>query len=326
MLVVTPNLTFDVTVRLPALIPGAVVRASATVTTGGGKGVNVVRAANARGVGGTRLLGFLPTDDGDRLTELLADEGVDLLGVPAAGAVRVCSIFLEDTGRTTVVNGRGPQISGDQWAALRDAVDTALQPGELLVCSGSLPPGVPADGYAQLVALAHAKNSPAVVDAAPEPLAAALAHHPDLVCPNLSEAEGLLHGRVDEQVDEAGDDIAERAAAAAAALHHAGAVRAVVTAGSAGAALATADGRWWLSAPQVTVVSPIGAGDSFVGGAAQALAAGRPDLDMVIQGMATASASVEQQLAGGVDPERAAALAALITVHRLEAVSARSGE
>ncbi|WP_051266105.1 1-phosphofructokinase family hexose kinase [Nakamurella lactea] len=317
MLVVTPNLTFDVTVRLPALIPGAVVRASETVTTGGGKGVNVVRASTARGLRGTRLLGFLPADDGDRLATVLAGESVELVGVPATGAVRVCTIFLEDDGRTTVVNGRGPQITGEQWDAFLAAVTNELRAGEVLVCSGSLPPGVPVDGYGRLVELAHAKGSPAVVDAAPAALEAALPYRPDLVCPNLSEAEGLLHGRVDEQVHESGDDLPERAAAAAAALHERGAVRAVVTAGAAGAALATADGRWWLTAPPVEVVSPIGAGDSFVGGAAPALAAGRADLDIVIDGMATASASVEQLLAGGVDPARVPAIAALITVQRL---------
>lgn len=319
MLVVTPNLAFDVTVRLPALVPGAVVRASQTQTTGGGKGVNVVRASTALGLTGCRLLGFLPTLDGDRLTGLLAGEGIDLIGIPADGAVRVCTILLEDDGRTTVVNGAGPQISGTQWSALRTAVDDNLRPGELLACSGSLPPGVPDEGYAQLIELAHAKGSAVVVDAAPAALAATLASAPDLVCPNLSEAEGLLHGRIDEQVLESGDDVPDRAVAAAVALHERGAIRAVVTAGSAGAALATADGRWWLTAPRVTAVSPIGAGDSFVGGAARALAAGRADIDLVIEGMATASASVEQQLAGGVDPARVPELAGQITVHPLAA-------
>lgn len=314
VLVVTPNLTFDVTVRLPALVPGAVLRATGTDTTGGGKGVNVVRSSTARGTRGTRLLGFLPEDDGDRLTALLAGESIDLIGVPAPGAVRVCTIFLEDDGRTTVVNGRGPQISADQWRRFVDTVDRSLLAGEVLVCSGSLPPGVPVDGYAQLVEVAHAKGSPAVIDAAPAALAEVLPKRPDLVCPNLSEAEGLLFGRSDEQVHETGDDIVHRALHAAEELRQLGAGRAVVTAGSAGAALVTQDGSWWLTAPQVEVVSPIGAGDSFVGGAAPALAAGATDLNIVIRGMATASASVEQQLAGGVDPDRADALGSLIAV------------
>lgn len=325
MLVVTPNLCFDVTVLLPALVPGSVMRASRTDTTAGGKGINVVRSSSANAVTGTRLLGFLPLDDAHRLQELAAGEGIDLAGVPADGAVRVCTIFLEQSGRTSVVNGRGPEISPAQWSAFVDAVTGRLQPGEVLVCSGSLPPGVPVGGYAQLVAAAHAQGSPAVVDAAPAALVEALAERPDLVSPNLSEAEGLLFGRVDEQVHETGDDIPQRAAAAARELHARGAVRAVVTAGAAGAALATDDGTWWLTAPAVEVVSPIGAGDSFVGGAAPLVEAAGPagstattDIALVVTGMATASASCEQQLAGGVDPARVHALAGQITVEVLD--------
>lgn len=316
MLVVTPNLCFDVTVRLPALVPGAVLRATQTTTSAGGKGVNVVRSSRATGTTGTRLVGFLPQNDGARLTDLLRREGTEILGVDADGDVRVATIFLEQDGRTTVVNGRGPEISAHQWQALLDTVAAALRPGETLVCSGSLPPGVAADGYAQLVALAHERGCPAVVDAAPAPLEAALAQRPDLISPNLSEAEGLLDGSTSEQVDETGDDIPERAVRAANELHRRGAVRAVVTAGSSGAALATADGIWWFTSPRAVVVSPIGAGDSFVGGAAPLLenSNGSDDGALVVRGMATASASCEQELAGGVDPVRVPELAAQITV------------
>ena len=57
MLVITPNLTFDVTVALADLVPGTVSRADSTVTSAGGKGVNVVRAATALGGTEIRLLG-----------------------------------------------------------------------------------------------------------------------------------------------------------------------------------------------------------------------------------------------------------------------------
>jgi fructose-1-phosphate kinase PfkB-like protein len=60
----------------------------------------------------------------------------------------------------------------------------------------------------------------------------------------------------------------------------------------------------------VRVVNPIGAGDSFVGGLVQALGAGRSPTDAMTFAVATATASVEQELAGGVDPERAGQLAA----------------
>jgi fructose-1-phosphate kinase PfkB-like protein len=118
----------------------------------------------------------------------------------------------------------------------------------------------------------------------------------------------LLYGRVDEQVDEVGDDIPERAIAAARELHAAGANLAVVTAGGAGAGFADAVGGGWIPSPHVTVVNPIGAGDAFAGAAAAALRAGLLGADVVRHGMAAASASCEQELAGTLDPARAAEL------------------
>lgn len=310
MLVVTPNLCFDVTVKLPLFTPGAVARATSTVTTAGGKGVNVMRTAAALGAQRSRLIGFTPDDDAARLRALLADDAIEVIGVQTAGQVRIATILLEDSGRASVINGRGPDIDERGWRLLLEAVGHSLVRGEVLVCSGSLPPGVPTDGYAQLVRLAHNAGCVAVVDAAPAALAAALTHHPDLVSPNLSEAEGLLLGRTEELVDERTPDVQQRAVAASRALHAAGAVRAVVTAGDAGAALTTADGTWWSPAPTVHLASPIGAGDSFVAGAVVAMAAGRSDLDVLLAGIATAAASCESDKAGDVDPARVAQLLA----------------
>jgi sugar/nucleoside kinase (ribokinase family) len=63
-------------------------------------------------------------------------------------------------------------------------------------------------------------------------------------------------------------------------------------------------------APLVTVVSPIGAGDSLVGGLVHALEAGQDWPAAVRYAIAVASASCEQDLAGGIDVARVAALLA----------------
>jgi 1-phosphofructokinase family hexose kinase len=313
MLIATPNPCLDITVRLAALVPGTVSRATRTLTTAGGKGVNVARAAAALGETGLRFAAFLPSGDGARYAELLAAEGTPLLPVEVDGVTRVATIFLEDSGRVTVVNGRGPEIDENSWQRFRDLVVDALRPGDVLVCSGSLPPGVPVDGYGQLTRIAHRAGCRAVVDASPAVLAAALPAGPDVVSPNLAEAEGLLYGRADEQVDEVGDDIPERAIAAARELHAAGAELAVVTAGGTGAGFADAAGGGWIPSPQVSVVNPIGAGDAFAAAAAGAVGRGLTGVDVVRYAMAAASASCEQELAGWLNAGRAADLLVVIT-------------
>ena len=307
MLIATPNLCLDITVRLPRLEPGAVARATATDTSAGGKGVNAARAATLLGDTAT-VTGLLADRDGYRFEQLLAAEHIPFRPVAVAGVLRVATILLEDDGRVTVVNGRGPEVDTATWRAFTTQLSALVPEVGVLVCSGSLPPGVPLEGYRQLVDIGHRAGVPVLVDAAPQVLARALAARPDLVSPNLSEAEGLLLGRSDEQVDERGDDIDRRAVQASRRLHRSGARRAVVTAGAAGAALTTGSGSWWLPSPRVAVVNPIGAGDSFAAGAAQALARGATDLDVVRRGMAAASASCETATAGRLDPARAEAL------------------
>jgi len=306
VLIATPNLTVDRTVRLPELRPGSVLRPERAVVTGGGKGVNVARAAAAFGCRST-LVGFVAAVDAPVLERLFAVEPLELAGVPVPGEARIATIYLEHSGRVTVLNEPGPQISADDWDRYEGRIAAELATGrhQTLVCSGSLPPGVPDDGYGRLVAIGHAAGVRVVVDAARGALAGTLAAGPDLVTPNLAEADGVLSGQEHEPVDETGPGTARLACAAVRALCQRGARSAAVTAGAAGTAFGDAAGVHWVPTVAVRVVNPIGAGDSFVGGLVHALESGRTPLDSVTFAVATATASVEQELAGGIDPDRA---------------------
>jgi len=266
--------------------------------------------------------------------------------------VRQAIIMLEErVNRITVLNEPGTQIPPAVWADYRDTVRARLAGERLLVCMGSLPPGAPPNGYGQLVELARAAGAISVVDCAPGTLAASLAHGPDLVTPNLEEAEAALAGDIGDvlhasDVLHGGDeDIPERAARAARELCARGARRAAVTAGSRGVAFAdgttdgtsdgtangTSDGAseglevHWVPAVPVDVVSAVGAGDSFVAGLAleliglETLSTVHPPtteqwLDALYRATATAAASCEQVRAGGVDPARVAELLELVRV------------
>jgi 1-phosphofructokinase family hexose kinase len=306
-----PNLTLDRTLRIAELRPGEVLRFDEAVVTPGGKGVNVARLARSLGASAV-LVGFVPGRTGAAAAAMLGDEGVVLRGVEVGGEIRSAAIVLEAGGRVTVMNEPGPALAAGDWSRFERVVADAL-PGagvRVLACSGSLPPGAPADAYGRLVALARSRGVVSVVDVAGPQLAGALAAGPDVVTPNLAEAEGVLHGRADETV-EAGDAavVRARALAAARALVERGAARAVVTAAAAGAAMAGVDGERWLPAPAVSAVrNPIGAGDALVGGLAVALERGSAFAEAVEFGVACGAASVETDTAGVVVTERVAEL------------------
>jgi len=311
VLIATPNTTVDRTIRLPELRPGEVLRPARALVTAGGKGLNVSRAAAALGRRAT-LVGLRPVVDGALLDRLFAAEPLDLVDVDVAGDTRVSTIYIEDSGRVTVLNEPGPQLTAADWQRYEQAVAAELASGrhKSLVCSGSLPPGAPDDAYGRLVDVGHRAGVRVVVDAARTALSAALAAGPDVVTPNLAEAAGVLTGQTDEAVSEAGPDVAERACEAVIALCTRGARAAAVTAGASGVAYGEADDVVWVPTVPVVVANPIGAGDSFVAGLVHALEDGRSGRDAVIYAVAVATASVEQDLAGGVDPDRATQLEA----------------
>ena len=310
MLIAGPNLTIDRTAALAQLRPGEVLRFERVVVTPGGKGLNVARAARALGHPAL-LVSLLPGHTGRAAAALIAEEGIELSGVPCGGELRSTTIVQERGGRTTVLNEPGPRVEDRRWADYENALRGRLTSRSVLVCSGSVPPGAPADAYGRLTEIAHAAGARSIVDAAGETLLRALDAAPDLVTPNLAEAEGSLGlGPGDASVQTAAG-ARPRAVAAAEALLRQGARAAVVTADAAGAAVASDAQVEWIPAPRVAEVrNPIGAGDVLLAGLAGALERGDGLSGAARAGVAAAAASVENPTAGELDPDRARALAA----------------
>jgi 1-phosphofructokinase family hexose kinase len=307
MLIAGPNLTTDRTVTIDELRPGEVLRFATATITPGGKGVNVARVARAMGFPAV-LVAIVTGPTGRVVVELLGDEGIDVVPVQTSGEIRAATIVLERSGRVTVLNEPGPAVSEEDWERYQRTVDANLSGNRFLVCIGSLPPGVPSDGCARLVRLARSRNVRALVDATGLQLAAALEVEPDMVTPNLSEAEGVLLGTEKLPVEDGSSEVRPRALEAASELVARGAGTAVVTAGSAGIAVATRSERRWVEAARVVVRNPIGAGDSLVAGLVGTLERGESLHRAVLIGVAAAAASVETNVAGVVGPERVQAI------------------
>ncbi len=273
MLIAGPNLTIDRTSSLAELRPGEVLRLADVVVTPGGKGLNVARAALVLGAPAT-LVGFIPGHTGRAAAALIAEEGVTLHGVPVSGEIRSTSIVLEPD-RATVLNEPGPALAEGSWAALEAVISGALADHGVLVCSGSLPPGAPEDGYALLTALARgagrrSRGRRRRIGARRRAARFARRRRPEprggrggVVRPDR-RGGGCRAGRP-----------AARAPGRCASWSARGAQAAVVTAAAAGrrGGLARRAGLG-LDAPRVRVVNPIGAGDVFTAVLAAALERG----------------------------------------------------
>lgn len=115
--------------------------------------------------------------------------------MPIAGPVRTNLAITESDGTTTKLNERGAVVDADALEALTRCVLAKAQDASWVVLSGSLPPGLPLDWYAQVVSLLAPLDCRVAVDTSEAPLAALAAAFevaaPDLIKPNAEELADL---------------------------------------------------------------------------------------------------------------------------------------
>lgn len=259
----TANPSTDRTVTLTSpLERGAVLRAASMTSQAGGKGVNISRAAVAAGVPTVAVLPAEP--DGPFVAELRA-AGIECRPQEPAGPVRANLTITEPDGTTTKINNPGAAVDRRHLDLLARAVTELAAEAGWVVLAGSLPPGAPADWYAELVRSLGSTGARVAVDTSEAPLAALAAAlpgaAPDLMKPNAEEL-ATITGTDPRGIE--GDPGAAAEAARGLIAQGVGAV--LVTLGAAGAVLVTADGAWHAPAPPTTVVSTVGAGDSSLFG------------------------------------------------------------
>lgn len=302
IITVTPNPSLDRTVTLSSpLTRGAVQRVDSVTVEPGGKGINVARALTLADVA---VEAVLPAADSDPLLSGLRAISVPFTGVPMAGPVRTNLAITESDGTTTKLNERGAVVDADALEALTRCVLTKAQGASWVVLSGSLPPGVPLDWYAQVVSLLAPLDCRVAVDTSEAPLAALAAAFevaaPDLIKPNAEELADLAGlPAADLEVAAAqGDTSGVVAAARQLVSRGVGAV--LATLGAAGAVLVDGSGAWLATPPPIVPRSTVGAGDSSLAGYLRAVVAGA-DAPQRLQ-MAVAYGSAAAALPGSALP------------------------
>ena len=320
---VTPNPSIDRTVTLGGpLTRGAVHRVTSVTSEPGGKGVNVARALSLAGLD---ALALLPAAESDPIVAALHAVGVDFRCVPVTGAVRTNLAITETDGTTTKLNEPGAHLDAVALSALTQAVRDAAQRASWVVLSGSLPPGVPDDWYAQVVAMLSTFPCRVAVDTSERPLAALAAAFgtaaPDLIKPNAEELASLVGASAEylENAAAAGDP--EPVVTAAKRLLDDGVGAVLVTLGAAGAVLVDSVGSWMATPPPITPRSTVGAGDSSLAGYLRADVAGAEPPQRLQ--MAVAYGSSAAALPGSALPTPAQLELNAVRVHALAPTSTR---
>lgn len=281
-IVVVGSLNMDLVVRAERLPKAGETLAGESFTTvPGGKGANQAVAAARLGAQ-VAMIGCVGDDAyGVQLRQSLAAEGIDCQAVSISAET--------SSGVALIVVGAASQnaivvVAGSNGQLLPESVqrfDTLLQAAELIICQLE----VPALTVLHTLERGHALGKVVILN--PVPVAGPLPSNwlalADYLIPNESEAAALTGLPVTSR---------ETAEGAALKLLALGAGKVIITLGGEGAVFADVQGVEHFPAPNVQPVDTTAAGDTFVGGFAAALLAGRGEREAIAFGQRAAALSV----------------------------------
>ena len=312
ILTVTLNAAIDRTLAVPNFHVGRRHRAVEQAAVAGGKGVNVARALKTLGRP-VLATGTAGGGTGGRIIELLDEEGITNDFVRIQEESRMSTAVIDPTdGVTTEVNERGPALSAGERERVVERVLYLAQGAQIVVLCGSLPRGLPVELYGELIEELKKFGVTTVLDTEGEPLRVGTRAMPDLVTPNLTEAEELVG-------HEFADD--EDRLAAVRAIVEMGARDAVITYEAGCVALVGGDSAE-RAAYRITVeprepVSPVGAGDAFLAGYVAGLYENRTPEECLRYATACGAESVRHVGAGVIDPREVERLLPEVAVERI---------
>ncbi len=311
IITVTLNAAIDKSLSVPNFRLGRRHRTVEQRTMAGGKGVNIARALKALGqpVIATGMAGGAT---GTHIVEELTAEAILNDFVRIRDESRTNTSVLDPTsGEQTEINERGPTVTEQEVELFRDKLLYLARGAAIVVLAGSLPRGVDVDLYATLIRELQKAGVTTVIDTDGEPLDHAVRAEPDVVSPNVLEAEELVGHEF------AGEE--ERLMA----------VREIAELGPREALMTMADGcvahvlvkdKPCLRRVRIEPREPLarrGSGDAFLAGYVAARYEGRPPDQCLRFAVACGAESTGRLGAGLIDPTQARRLMGEVEVEEV---------
>ncbi|MBK9533448.1 MAG: hexose kinase [Chitinophagaceae bacterium] len=282
IITITFSPCIDKSTSIPELIPEKKLRCAVPKLEPGGGGINVARAIQK--LGGSAVAIF-PSGGytGKFFNHLMEKDNVPSIIIETGNETRENIIVLDDSTNNQYRFGMpGTRLTETEWQQCLQAVE-AIKNAEFIIASGSLPPGVPLNIYAQLAKIAKNNHAKFIVDTSGEALQHAADEGVFMLKPNLGELSSLA-GKTELQPDDIKDIAMGMIAAGKCEVM-------AISMGAAGAMLVTRDMHAIIKPPPAERKSTVGAGDSMVGGIVFYLSQGKSLLEAVQYGVACGTAA-----------------------------------
>jgi len=255
VITVTMNPSIDKTVVLDKLVPNGLNRAKSTRLDPGGKGINVGRVLQSFGVDVT-ITGLIAGSQGESLLAHLNANGLNCDFLKIEGETRTnLKIIDGSVNKVTEINEQGFYVQPEQISIFLEKLESLSDQAEIVILSGSLPPGVPVDFYANCTKIAKKKGAKVLLDSDGATLAEGLKALPYAVKPNLRELGAVFHEEFsnNRQVAEAAKKLVDQ-----------GIEIVIASMGPDGAVFANRDEIYKADSWNIPVKSTVGAGDAMV--------------------------------------------------------------
>ncbi len=250
------NPCFDKTVEVDSLQSGEVNRIRKARVDLGGKGINVAVVAKRLGLD-VQCIGTMGENGATELSAMMDREGLNHHFLKVPGSIRTnMKICNNNGGAVTELNEPGAEVTPEALERFFAMAVDATVDSDIVVITGSIPPGCPVGTYRDL--MLALKDKKCILDTEGEELElGAKGAHPFLIKPNLHEMEATL-----------GIELRTMRAIRDAALLfiQLGVEHAVVSMGAMGAMYVSRDKTLFAPALRVETRSTVGAGDAMIGG------------------------------------------------------------
>ena len=304
---VTLNPAVDKTCTLTSLRPGTVNRMESVRNLAGGKGINVTKVLRQYDYP-VCALGFLGGYTGKFIEEYVESIGAECCFTHIGGETRTSTNILAQDGYVTELLEPGAVISRSELQAFYEAYDKKTEESELIIMSGSVPKGVPASVYKELVEKASEKGKRVLLDTSGDFLKEGVSALPFMIKPNVKELEVLFGKKMKDR-----EDVLH----AALHFHMLGIPHVMVSMGEKGLLYVTGQKAYFAKAPKIKAVNTVGCGDSAVAAFAMGILSEETPAEILRWCTAISAANATTMESAVIPRENAEELVADIHIEKL---------
>lgn len=313
---VTLNAAIDKTLICKGLKLGTITRAREVLAVAGGKGINVARSIH-RLKGEVLATGLTGGDTGLIIRKMLEEEGIRHCFTEIAANSRVCLALIDEESQiVTEIYEPSPVVKKEEWARFWRCLGGLAPQASFIAFSGSLPGGLDAGAYYELMLWCREKNPGCkmVLDTSGAALRAGIRARPYMIKPNKHEIEefcGYPLKRIEDYEAAIRRLLAE------------GIELVLVSLGSAGLVFGYQESVFKIEPVSVKdIKSTVGCGDAMVGGVLYKLDAGADVMTAVKFGVAAATANLATKSPGCIDANQVEEFFPAI---RIQPIGAKTG-